>query len=215
MQNLAELDTNSFIVDLSAAHAHRAAYVALLKTLVPHGMRRDFARSLDITPVYFSNLLSLNDRRMPHPDLVQRMINSVSASAELRQALKFHIEEARRARSAAKTRIRSDLRQQSPGDLLKNLQVAHHEAVFATDPQISGARYQIVLQGSQLLLDLVDPSRFPMTYSEVCMLGSAVGASEFVGEVRQPHTVLRDRQAVSRKRAPPADSSKATVTKTR
>ncbi len=153
------------------AEHHREAATALLRCLVPHGQRGEFARKIGISASHLSQILAVDDlprqptRRSPSPALIERIFRAVPAPPDVRVSLRDHLLGARCALDRGRRGF-----SQEPDRLREQVwEVRHasHQATYAPDGATACRLYRTVVTAGRALAELVDPDVHPFELVEL------------------------------------------------
>jgi hypothetical protein len=161
-----------------AAQLHREVYVAMLNSLLrAPGSKKELAHRADITPVYLSYLLKLDDELSPHPTLrtaspqvAERIAQAVDAPKEVQRSLLEHLLLANERLNSVNRAIRTELPDRRPADLEREVRQVMARATFAATPAEALRNYRAASQVIREILRWLPPERDPLAYVDLCLL---------------------------------------------
>lgn len=155
------------------AEHHREAAAAIIRCLVPHGDRGDFARQLGISASHLSQILAVDelprqpDRRNPSAALIDRIVYAVPAPQDVRESLRDHLNGARSALELGRQALAD-----TPEELEKQvweIRHASHQATHAPDGTTASRLYRTVVTVGRALAERIDPDRHPFELVELLL----------------------------------------------
>jgi hypothetical protein len=160
-----------------AAEIHRETYIAILDSWIPHGKRGNFASKVGIRREYLSYLCALDHptegkypiRRLPSPQLAEKMAAVLPAPPEVRQSLLENMMLAHIHAARAYYSVKGETSRLSVKEKLSELEKIHEEATFGDDPVHVKRAYRVVRDASVNLLQQLSPEIYPISYARVCL----------------------------------------------
>jgi len=151
------------------AQLHRETYIAVLNGLLQEpASKRQFAKTVGITPQYLSYLLNPYDR-LPGAALARKMVAALPLDADARADLYEHMLLAREKRVKACQVILQDFGRTDVAMHLDIIQRAQQAAVFSRDPHQANVQQQVMRNSGVLLLSQLMPSVYPLEFAQLAL----------------------------------------------
>ena len=178
-----------------AAQLHRETYIAVLNGLLKEpASKRQFAKTVGITPQYLSYLLNPYDR-LPGAALVRKIVAALPLDADGRANLCEHMALAREKRVKAGQVILQDFGRTDVALHIEIIQRAEQAAVFGADPHQAHVQQQLMRNAGVLLLSQLIPTVYPLEFAQLSLwLSNSEGIlnrhSDALYYAKQAHRVL-------------------------
>jgi hypothetical protein len=167
----------SWLEAIWLAEVHRETYIAILKSWIPHGLKGDFARRAGLSPEYLSYLCALDRpardhfplKRLPSPEMAERIADALPAPAEIRQSLIENMELAHTHAAHSYYVTREFVSQRQITELLSEIGIVHQQATFGSVLHEVKRAYRVVRDLSVALIPLLSPKINPASFIQACL----------------------------------------------
>ncbi|MDW8226477.1 MAG: hypothetical protein RMJ60_01600 [Anaerolineales bacterium] len=161
------------LVDLyDKAVAHHEAAVAILDAFLPHGQKGPFVRGIGRTPSWFSrfcNIERCDPTYLPSVETAKEMARKLPAPKLYRDALIFHVTEAKRLRSEIKRGIKDSVAERFPiQERLAEIAEYHKIARYSTDTEQVRHHYRRVFDIANMCLSEIETTVNPLDFLYLC-----------------------------------------------